>query len=142
VKIGIRKIGLIASAVAIGGTGAGLALGSTPAHAQAAASFSVASAALDSFGNANVSFSVTCAVKDAGTIRATVSQATAQSSFSNVFTCTGSPQTVVVQASISGGFAPGQVLVGASLDVQPAGIGGGTPPFGNLAALVVIVPIG
>lgn len=144
--ISIRKLGIVISAAAIGGTALTGALWAGTAHAQSTASLSLTSAALGTplnnllgSGTAVLTFSVTCPLHDTGEIAATASQAGAGTGHTNNFACTGTAQTVSVTASSSADYATGQVYVGASLDLGPTSSSSG--PYGLAAGTVTIVPI-
>jgi hypothetical protein len=148
-----RKLGIVGSAVAIGGTALAGVLWVGTAHAQSTDSISVTSAALGpsinsqagqmSSEQAVLTFSVTCPANDGGYIDLTTSQGGTNTSDANKeLTCTGSAQSVSVTISGSNDYAPGQVFVGASLDVVfNFGSTDSTGPFGIEAATAAIVPI-
>lgn len=145
--IGIRKLGIVISAAAIGGAALTGALWAGTAHAQSNASLSITSATLgSSFNNqlgsaqAVVTFSVTCPANDTGVIDMTTSQGGTGSGHSQPeFTCTGSAQSESVTASSTTDYATGQVYVGAALDIGPSGSSSG--PYGMAAGTAGIVPI-
>jgi len=144
--IGIRKLGIVISAAAIGGAALTGALWAGTAHAQSNASISITSAALGTrFNNllgseeAVVTFSVTCPANDLGIIDVTASQGGTGTGHTNDFACTGSAQSVSVGASSTIYYAAGQVYVGAALDIQPTGSSSG--PYGMAAGTAGIVPI-
>ena len=145
--IGIRKLGIVISAAAIGGAALAGALWAGTAHAQSNASISLTSAALGPSGGNNLvgsaeavlTFSVTCPAHDLGFIDATTSQGGTGSGHTNAFACTGGAQSESVTASSTADYAAGQVYVGAALDIQPTG--SSTGPYGLAAGTASIVAI-
>jgi hypothetical protein len=123
------------------------------AHAQSTDSISVTSAALGpainsqpgqlSSDEAVLTFSVTCSANDGGYIYVTTSQGGTNTDDSNKeFTCTGSAQSVSVIDTGSTDYGPGQVFVGASLDVvYNFGSTDSSEPYGIEAGTAAIVPI-
>lgn len=148
-----RKLGIVGSAVAVGVTVLAGALWAGTAHAQSTDSISVASAALGPAVNtqpgqvsseqAVLTFSVTCQANDGGYINVTTSQGgTITEDGSTEFTCTGSAQSVSETVSGGSDYAPGEVFVGASLDVvYNFGSTDSTGPYGIEAGTAAIVPI-
>jgi hypothetical protein len=145
--IGVRKLGIVISAAAIGGAALTGALWAGTAHAQSTASISVTSAALGTSLNnqlgseqAVLTFSVTCPAGDTGYIDATASQGgTGTGHSGSDFACTGSAQSVSVTTSSTIYYAVGQVYVGASLDIGPTSSSSG--PYGMAAGTASIVPV-
>jgi hypothetical protein len=145
--IGIRKLGVVVSAAAIGGAALTGALWAGTAHAQSTASISLTSAALGTSLNnqlgseeAELTFSVTCPANDTGYIYATTSQGgTGSGHTQNDFACTGSAQSVSVTATSTTDYAAGQVYVGASLDIGPTS--SSTGPYGMAAGTATIAAI-
>lgn len=145
--IGIRKLGIVISAAAIGGAALTGALWATTAHAQSNASLSLTSAALGTSMNnllgseqAVLTFSVTCPANDTGIIEVTTSQGGTGTGHSQPeFTCTGSAQSESVTANSTTDYATGQVYVGAALDLGATGSSSG--PYGFAAGTASIVPI-
>jgi hypothetical protein len=141
----IRKLGIAASAVAIGGVALAIGLNAATAHAQSTSSISLVSATTTYVSNSFngtvlgsnevvLTFSVTCPAEDGagsaqlGEVLAAADQGGNGSGFSTEFRCTGSPQLVQVTAtasistSVEGGYAAGQAFIGGTLDLLGQGI--------------------
>jgi hypothetical protein len=132
---GIRKLAVVAAAVAIGGAALGVGLSAGTAHAQSSYSISFVSATTTysdptafptgtELGSDLVylTFSVTCpavsgdGANQVGEVYATADQGGNGSGTSGEFQCTGNPQTVQVTAGSNGdAFAAGQAFVGGTL---------------------------
>lgn len=143
----IRKLGIVVSAAAIGGAALTGALLAGTAQAQSSDSISVTSATLGApVGNelgseeAVLTFSVTCPAGDGGIINVTTSQGGTGTGHDSEFACTGSAQSVTVDATSSSDYGAGQVFVGASLDVVILG-SSSVGPFGIGAGAASIVSI-
>jgi len=137
--ISIRRLGIAASAVAIGGATLAVGLNAATAHAQATSSISFVSATTtyqsNSFNGTTLgsdqvvlTFSVTCPAESASGYAQLAYVLAAADQGGNgsgeyEFRCTGSPQTVQVTAtaaistSVQGGYAAGPAFIGGTLDL-------------------------
>lgn len=133
--LSIRKLGIVASAVAIGSAALAVGLSAGTVHAQSAYSISLVSATTTysdptafptgiQLGSDQVylTFSVTCpavsqdGLNQSGAVYASADQGGNGSGTSARFACTGSAQTVQVTITSSGAeYAAGQASVGGTL---------------------------
>ncbi|HXL92703.1 MAG TPA: hypothetical protein VN969_27540 [Streptosporangiaceae bacterium] len=139
----IRKLGIVASVVAIGGAALAMGLNAATAHAQPTSSITFVSATTyysdTSFEGAVLgsdqvvlTFSVTCPAESASGFAQQAEVVAAADQGGNGggsagVHCTGSPQTVQVTATASistyteGGYAAGPAFIGGTLDlIAPA----------------------
>lgn len=138
-RIGSRKLTAAISAVTVGGAALAVSLVTGTAHAATTSSISITSATYTGGNNgqtATLAVSVVCPVGDTLGVQAQVTEAGTGTGHSSTLTCSGIAQSVNVP--VMGGtlaFAPGQVLAGVTLDVQPNILQGqgGTGPFGPVA---------
>jgi hypothetical protein len=155
----IRKLGITASAVALGGAALAVGLNAATAHAQPTSSISFVSATTTyqsngflgtDLGSDHVvlTFSVTCPAESASGYAQQADVVAAADQGGNGggeggLHCTGSPQTVQVTATASigtstaGGYAAGPAFISGTLDlVAPENVNGetGQDVVGDVAA--------
>jgi hypothetical protein len=159
-RISKRTLSIIAAATVIGGSALGAAVSGGTAHAQVSASISLTSSAIDTgLGNywPVLTLSVTCPTGYDITVYATVTQGVTFYGYAYLpntpgpDACTGSPQTVSVQAQTTTAYvltptssasepktlAPGPAYVGATLVLTAPGQPTPAPPA-SLAELTTI----